>query len=226
MEVEGFMNKKIAVIVAGIDETYQSSILRGIQSAAIKYGFDCYVFVSFTGMKDNKGYDKGEMDIFELPDFSRFDGAILLTNTIDCPPVVNGIFERIKNAGIPAVSMDNNVEGFLHIGIDDCTAMRDITEHFIKVHGFERINYISGPKDNPESVDRLAAFLDVMRENNIEIEEQRIFYGDFRGDSGRDAVEYFMNSDLPMPDAIIINKKLLKRIPLKEKLSVRIILKI
>lgn len=203
MEVEGFMNKKIAVIVAGIDETYQSSILRGIQSAAIKYGFDCYVFVSFTGMKDNKGYDKGEMDIFELPDFSRFDGAILLTNTIDCPPVVNGIFERIKNAGIPAVSMDNNVEGFLHIGIDNCTAMRDITEHFIKVHGFERINYISGPKDNPESVDRLAAFLDVMRENNIEIEEQRIFYGDFRGDSGRDAVDYFMNSDLPMPDAII-----------------------
>lgn len=203
MEVEVLMNKKIAIIVAGIDETYQSSILRGIQSSAFKCGFDCYVFVSFTGMKDNNGHDVGEMNIFKLPDFSRFDGAILLTNTIDCPPVVNDILDRIKSAGIPAVSMDNNVEGLLHIGIDNSTAMRDITEHFIKVHGFERINYISGPKDNPESADRLAAFLDVMRENEIDIDERRIFYGDFRGNSGRDAIDYFMNSELEMPDAII-----------------------
>ena len=95
LEVEILMAKRIAVIVAGIDETYQSSILRGIQSAALKYGFHCYVFVSFTGMKDNKGHDDGEMNIFKLPDFSLFDGAILLTNTIDCPPVVNDILSRI-----------------------------------------------------------------------------------------------------------------------------------
>ncbi len=197
------MGKRIAVIVAGIDETYQSSILRGIQSAALIYDFNCYVFVSFTGMKNNKGHDDGEMNIFRLPDFKRFDGAILLTNTIDCPPVVNDILDRIKNAGIPAVSMDNNVEGHLHIGIDNCNAMRDITEHFIKVHGFKRINYISGPVDNPESADRLAAFLDVMKENDIEIEKQRIFYGDFRENSGRDAIDYFLESELDMPDAII-----------------------
>ncbi|MBR5512483.1 MAG: GGDEF domain-containing protein [Ruminococcus sp.] len=197
------MAKRIAVIVAGIDETYQSSILRGIQSAALKYGFHCYVFVSFTGMKDNKGHDDGEMNIFKLPDFSLFDGAILLTNTIDCPPVVNDILSRIKKAGIPAVSMDNNVEGHLHIGIDNCNAMRDITEHFIKIHGFKRINYISGPMDNPESADRIAAFLKVMKENGIEVEQQRIYYGDFRENSGREAIDYFLEGALDMPDAII-----------------------
>lgn len=197
------MNKRIAVIVAGIDETYQSSILRGIESVASKCGFDCYVFVSFTGMKDNKSHDFGEMNIFRLPDFRRFDGAVLLTNTIDCPPVVSGILDRIKAAGIPAVSIDNKVQGLLHIGIDNCSAMREITEHFIKVHGFTKINYISGPVDNPESADRLNTFLKVTSENNITVEKERIFYGDFRGDSGKEAIEYFLGGELEMPQAII-----------------------
>ncbi len=197
------MNKKVAVIVAGIDETYQSSILRGIKEAASGCGLDCYVFVSFTGMKDNKGHDAGEMNIFRLPDFTRFDGAILLTNTIDCPPVVNDILDRIKKAAIPAVSIDNKVQGLLHIVIDNHSAMREITEHFVNVHKFTKINYISGPADNPESAERLGAFIEVMEENDIPVEEDRIFYGDFRGDSGREAVDYFFNSKLEMPQAII-----------------------
>lgn len=197
------MNRKIAVIVAGIDETYQSSILNGIQSAAAKYNLDCYIFVSFTGMKDNRSHDAGEMNIFKLPDFNNFDGAILLTNTIDCQPVVDDILARIKNAGIPAVSMDNDVKGLLHIGIDNRSAMKKITEHFINVHKFSKFNYISGPTDNPESSDRLSAFLEVLDEYGLEIESDRIFYGDFRSDSGREAVDFFLRSGQDLPQAII-----------------------
>lgn len=197
------MNKKIAVIVAGIDETYQSSILTGIQSSASKFGFNCYIFASFTGVMDNKSHDFGEMNIFKLPDFKFFDGAILLTNTIDYQPAVSDILKRIIAAGIPAVSIDNDVPGLFHIGIDNGSAMREITEHFIKVHGFKRFNYISGPADNPESVDRLEAFLKVLDEHGLTIEDDRIFYGDFRGASGKAAVEYFLRSGDPLPQAII-----------------------
>ncbi len=197
------MNRKIAVIVAGIDETYQSSILNGIKTVASDCNFDCYVFVSFAGMTDNTSHDDGEMNIFKLPDFSSFDGAILLTNTIGYQPVVDDILERIKKAGIPAVSMDNKVEGLLHIGIDNRSAMKEITEHFINVHKFTKFNYISGPKDNPESIDRLNGFLDVLEQHGLTIEEDRIYYGDFRGDSGRIAIEEFCDKRLDLPEAII-----------------------
>lgn len=197
------MNKKIAIIVAGIDESYQSSILRGIQSAAPECGFDCYVFASFTGMMDNMSHDFGELTIFKLPDFTKFDGAVLLTNTIDYQPAVSDILKRIMTAGIPAVSIDNDVPGLLHIGIDNRTAMREITEHFINVHGFTSFNYISGPADNPESADRLQAFLEVLEENNLSIGEDRIFYGDFRAASGKTAVEYFLCNGEHLPQAII-----------------------
>ena len=194
---------KIAVIVAGIDENYQSSILHGIESASEECNLDLIMFSSFSGTMGNLIHDSGEYNIFRLPDFSTFDGAILLTNTIDDKNVVEDIRERIRSAGIPAVSIDDNVEDMYYIGIDNKTAMRRITEHFIKVHGFTKFNYISGPEDNPESQDRLSSFLEVLNENNISIDEDRIYYGDFRAPAGKAAVEYFLHHNPYMPEAII-----------------------
>mgnify|MGYP002508974702 CR=1 FL=1 len=94
---------------------------------------------------DNVRHDTGELNIFKLPDFNDFDGAVLLTNTIDYQYAVNDILRRIKSAKIPAVCIDNDINGLFHIGIDNKNAMREITEHFIKVHGFTKFNYISGP---------------------------------------------------------------------------------
>lgn len=193
----------IAVIIAGIDEEYQNEILTGIEDYAMQQNLNISVFVSFSGVMGNKHHDAGEFNIFNLPDFRLFDGAILLTNTIAYQPVVKSIFSRIKEAGIPAVNIDNDIPDFYHIGIDNAKAMRELTEHFIKKHGCRVFDYISGPKDNPESNERLESFLSVLRENNITIEKERIFYGDFRSHSGREAVEYFMGSGLTVPDAIV-----------------------
>lgn len=193
----------IAVIIAGIDEGYQNTILNGIERFSSNNSINVASFVSFSGVMGNQRHDAGEFNIFNLPDFKKFDGAILLTNTIAYEPVVTDILERIKSAGIPAVSIDNDIPDFYHIGIDNGQAMREITEHMIHEHGYRTFNYISGPKDNPESIARLNSFLKVLEENNIPIEEERIFYGDFRSPSGREAVTEFLNSELSLPQALI-----------------------
>lgn len=193
----------IAVIIAGIDEEYQNEILTGIEEFTSSSCVNTAVFVSFSGVIGNQRHDAGEFNIFNLPDFKLFDGAILLTNTIGYQPVINDILQRIKDAGIPAVSLDNDVKEFYHIGIDNGKAMREITEHFINVHNCKSFGYISGPPDNSESAARLKSFLDVLEKNNLSISENHIYYGDFRSPSGRDAVESFINSDEPMPQAII-----------------------
>lgn len=193
----------LVVIIAGIDEEYQNDILTGIEEFAAEECVNISVFVSFSGVMGNHRHDVGEFNIFRLPDFSLFDGAVLLTNTIAYQPVIDNILRRIRLAGIPAVSIDNDIQSFYHIGIDNGKAMREITEHFISKHKCRCFNYVSGPVDNPESQERLDSFLAVLEENNITIESERIYYGDFRSPSGRDAIEQFMKSDLPMPDAII-----------------------
>ncbi|MDE7138550.1 MAG: GGDEF domain-containing protein [Ruminococcus sp.] len=194
---------RIAVIIAGIDQSYQSTILNGISASAAECSLNVEAFVSFIGSMGNPTHDNGEFNIFNLPDFKNYDGAILLTNTIDYQPVVNDILNRIKEANIPAVSMDYDIPKFYHIGIDNKKAMRKITEHMIKHHGFTKFSYISGPADNPESADRLSAFLESLSENNISIDEKNIFYGDFRSPSGKNGVEYFLKQWTELPDALI-----------------------
>ena len=194
---------RVAVIIAGIDQSYQSEILNGISASAAECSINVEAFISFIGSMGNPVHDTGEFNIFNLPDFRNYDGAILLTNTIDYPPVVDNIISRIKSAGIPAVSMDNDIPELYHIGIDNKKAMRKITEHLINKHGFKNFSYISGPADNPESADRLNSFREVLTENNISIDENNIFYGDFRAPSGKTGAEYFLKQWKNLPDALI-----------------------
>ena len=193
----------IALIIEEIDQSYQSAILSGIASMAAEYSMNVSAFVSFSGAMNNPRHDTGEFTIFSLPDFSQFDGAILLTNTIAYQPVIDDILSRIKAAGIPAVSIDNDIPYLYHIGIDNKTAMRNITEHLINVHNYKSFFYISGPEDNPESADRLSAFCEVVSEHGLILEENDIFYGDFRARSGRIAAEELLSSGRNLPDAII-----------------------
>lgn len=193
----------IAVIIAGIDEGYQNAILSGIESFASDNRINTAVFVSFSGVMGNQRHDAGEFNIFNLPDFTKFDGAILLTNTIDYQPVINDILVRIKNAGIPVVSIDNDIPEFYHIGIDNVTAMRRITEHLISEHNCSTFKYVSGPKDNPESKARLASFLDVLAENNVDFSMDDVFFGDFRAPSGREAAETLIKSKQQLPQALV-----------------------
>lgn len=193
---------KIALIIEEMDQSYQSSILNGIAAAASEFSLNISVFVSFSG-SINQAHAKGEFNIFSLPDFHDFDGAILLTNTLARQSVTNDILDRIKEAGIPAVSIDNDIPYLYHVGIDNKAAMRRITEHLINVHNYKRFAYISGPEDNPESADRLAAFLEVLSEHSISISDDHIYYGNFRSPSGREAVDHFLSLGGELPEAII-----------------------
>lgn len=194
---------KIAVVIEEIGQSYQSAIISGISSGAEKYGLNISAFTSFSGDMDNPRHDMGEFNIFNLPDFSDFDGAILLTNTLSHKVVVNDILERIRIAGIPAVSIDNDLPEFYHIGIDNKNAMRVITEHMITEHNYSRFAYISGPRANPESEDRLEAFCQVIGEHGLKIGKNAIHFGDFRAPSGKAAVEQFIDELPEMPEAII-----------------------
>lgn len=192
----------IAVIASGIDEEYQQSILKGIHRYAAQHHVDIAHFIAFGGILANLKYDQGEYNIFELPNFSLFDGVILLSNTFsdDC---AHSLYTRIREAGIPAVSIDRDLGDMDYIGVDNAPAMEQITRHLIEKHHVRRLNYISGPDSNSESIERLAAFKKVLAEYDIPLEPERIYHGTFRPKDGRVAVDTFLQSDLPFPEAIV-----------------------
>ena len=194
----------IAVFVAGLDEEYQNNIIVGINEFSRKNNINVSYFAAFGGMIESRLFDIGEYSIYGLANLEKFDGAILMTNTINDNTQKEEISQRIKDSGIPAVVFDcDNVSEFYNISIDNTKAMREMVRHVIKEHGAKTINYISGPMSNPEAVERLLAFREVMAENHLPVDEERIYYGEFRRFDGHDAIEEYMQSGLPLPDAFI-----------------------
>lgn len=202
MSIERSVN--IAVIVAGIDEEYQSNIISGINEYTRKNNVNTSYFAAFGGVLSNSRYDIGEYNIYNLIDLNRFDGVILMTNTVCAPSEKERIIERVRSSGIPAVVFDcSDYPDFYNISIDNSGAMKEIVRHVIERHSAKTINFISGPLSNPEAKERYESFLSVMDEYGLPVEEGRIFFGEFRGIDGKKAIDKFIASGESLPDAII-----------------------
>jgi len=195
--------KNIAVLVSCIDEEYQNKILCGITDYAKREGYNVSVFNAFGGNLKSLKQDVGEYNIYNLIDYSRFDGIILLTNTITSEEVKDRIIQSVKESNICTVSIDNTLLDTYNIGIDNFEAMSQMVSHFVEHHKFTKINYISGMDDNCDSQARLDAYKQVLTAHNIPIQEERIYHGNFRYDDGINAIDKFLNSNLERPDAIV-----------------------
>lgn len=198
------MHKHIAVIVAGIDEEYQNSVIEGIIACAKRHDANVSCFAAFGGVISSSKYDIGEYNIYNLVNYREFDGVVLMTNTVCDPGEKKKIIDNVREAGIPGVFLDcDDDPSFYNIKIDNTKAMRDVVQHVITVHGAKKINYISGPLSNPEAQDRYDAFLHVMAENKLIADARRTYFGEFRAQDGEKAVEEMLASKMPLPDAVI-----------------------
>ena len=95
--------KKIVAVVSGLDEEYQYNIFKGINTYAYAHNMNISYVAGFGGMVGSRTFDIGESSIYNLIDYTRFDGAILMTNTFGDTDMRNSIFRKVVAAGIPAV---------------------------------------------------------------------------------------------------------------------------
>lgn len=194
----------VAAFVCGMDEEYPYQIIMGINEYAKKNAMNITYFASFGGIVENNEFDNGEYSIYNLPDYSSFDGAILLTNTFSSSIVRTAIVDKVKAAGIPAVVFEcKDYETFYDISIDNYAVMKELVLHLIKEHGAKTFNFISGPEENYEANERLRAFRDALAENGIEFDEKRLYKGHFRSYDGIKAIDSFLKSRMPLPDAFV-----------------------
>ncbi|MDO5111061.1 MAG: GGDEF domain-containing protein [Clostridia bacterium] len=195
--------KNIAVLSTFIAETHAHQVIAGILECAAEN--DCNVVIYTCKMQYNVSNKTtvGEYMVFDLPDFSQYDGVIVASSTIWTDDVTMEIQRRVKESGVPAVSLERMTHGMHNVLIDNKAAMKELVLHMIQVHGHRRINYIAGVRDNTEAEARFAAYREALEENGIPYEPARVYWGEWSKLNGEAAVGAFMASDLPMPTAII-----------------------
>lgn len=190
--------KKIAIFATGWASDILFNFLEGMRSRLKSYDADMYLFLCYATYGETEHNRHGELNIFNLPDISKFDGVVIITNLIDFPGVVEKIVERCHKAGVPVLSHGRILEGVHNVVTDNITGTRELANHLIKVHGVKKIFFLAGAADNADSNDRLGAVKDICAENGLELKEEDIFYTNWDLSNAQSAArERVKNGELP-----------------------------
>lgn len=198
--------RSIAVVVSGINQEYQSSVLTGAAQYAAEHGIRLCHFADMGGIIGSAAHDIGEYNIYRLIRYAAFDGLLLLGNTVLSAENRAAVFRAAKASGIPAVLVDAKEDFAASVCIDNYHAMRQVVEHMLDVHKCSRVFYLSGPAANPESADRLRAFRDVFAERGLSVPPKMIRMATFTSGDGTAAAESLLEAAKqgdPLPEAVV-----------------------
>lgn len=201
-------NKRIGVLLSGMDRVYQNEICKGIAKAARERQDDVFFFNGL-GIHDSRDSavhinNEGDGNLFRLPDPAYLDGLIFMLTTVS-NPVARRIADRLAAScpNTPLLTMCQPIPGRVDVDFDDERVVRELTGHFITVHGAKNLYFVSGPRGNAVASNRLAAFQAEMRARGLKVENHQVYYGDYTRDSGAMAAQLFLRSGRPLPDAIL-----------------------
>lgn len=197
--------RKIALIMDGrkrfITDAWPVGILQRLHETDEEANL--YIFNSSGNWNSDKDYNAGEYNIYRLPDLTEFDGVILDLNHISSKKILQDVVQRVKKAGIPAISIGFPIEGLYYAGIDNHTEMGKMIGHLHGVHGCSSFWCIMGPADHYESAERTRSLKDYMTEKGIAFSEEDFWYGDLDVKSGMKGFEHLCGCHDGLPDAVL-----------------------
>ncbi len=197
------MKKKVAVFANGWGSDYLQEIVDGIYQKAKKLNIDIFVFVNYSTFVEIDYNNKGEINIFRLPDLSDFDGVILMANSFNRREEIEYMIQTLEKNPVPVVSIEYELDGIDCIGTDNYAGMYELAEHIIYMHDAKNIVFIGGPKEHQESNIRLKAVRDVANKYGVVIKDDDIIYSDWAKNMTQDLFRAWLDKNEALPDAII-----------------------
>lgn len=196
--------KNICVILCDVINHYQEQVCKTITSHAEARGYNIAFFSHFTcyGIDTRNGL--AEANIIHLVPYEQFDGFILCHDTFSNEKAVEQMFEYIeKRTKAPVVTLRRQYKDYSCVLSENAGAIRNMVNHFVDIHGFNRIAFMSGPAEHPDAQKRLEDYKEGLADRGIAYQEELVFYGDFWRKRAKQAVRYFTQELPERPQAII-----------------------
>lgn len=184
----------IAVIVPDISNPYFCNAIKGISREADLNYFD----MIFYDTDENQ-----EKEILILKKIkAQIIKGLIIAPTTDTNEFNGEYLKLLESMGIPIFLMDRDVKysNFDGVFLDNIKGAFDATCALLK-EGHRRIALISGPKTSKPGRDRLHGFQKAFLMNQLEIDEDLIFTGNFRMESGYELTNKILSME-PRPTAI------------------------
>ena len=195
--------RSIALLVGQAYEYYQSSFIEGLLSTLFAADCDVSVFAMYEKYQNTAAREVGETSIFKLVPYERFDGFILMLDTLQTPGLADSIVDAVKSrVKVPVVTVDKLIEGYTCVQPRHYEGIQVLISHLIEEHGYTDIAFLTGKSWHPYSKERLQAFKDCMKQHGLEVGENRVFYGDFWYTSGENLGDKLVKMNGVLPQAV------------------------
>lgn len=199
--------KNIAVLCGEPLDPYSHEILKGAFNASKDMEVNLIVVPGKYYGNDISDFESQfEYQYTSLYSFingKNVDAAVILTGAIgpfSDDPSSRNYFPRFKDKfkGLPVVSIASDVEGWSLIKYDNKNAIKEGVEYLIEEQHCKHIAMVTGEANSEDAIERLNAYKEALLENDMEINENLIVYGNFTRRSKnliRDLIEQHPNVD-------------------------------
>lgn len=193
--------KKIVVLGNGWSPEFDQIVIDGIKKYSKENPIDIHIFISYCS-QGSRDEQKGEINIFHLPDLDTYDGIIVLGNTLYHDERVH-LCDILKKTKTPVISLEYELPGHHYLGSDNYSGMYDLATHLFEDHEVKSIVYISGPANHAEAQERLRAVSDACLKYKVPLNSDNLLYGDFSYYSPVDLMTDYLAVHNSLPDAIM-----------------------
>ena len=195
--------KTIGVFMERSTSEFQNKLCQGLIYEAERLGYNVAIFAAYGNYGQNERYFAGDQTLWEVPVYEDFAGIILALDTIVQQSGRDKVLSFVKSrCHCPIISVREIVDGVNNLLVDNKTCMNGIVDHFVQDHGFTRLSFMTGPKEQWFARERLECFLKKMEEYNLPVTEHQIFWGDFWKNKGKEACDWFLQAE-ERPQAIL-----------------------
>ena len=166
----------LGLILGNINPDFEYDITQGVNKYASEKRINVVTLVSTT--PSNTLSDR----VFDSYKFMGIDGFIIIYGSlISFKNSVDGQNFLDKFKDIPYVIVQDNykVPNKSNLIVDNKKGMSKCIEHLIVDHKYKNILYVSGPKDNFDSIERLDAYIETMEKYGLVVNNNMIAYGNF-----------------------------------------------
>ena len=199
----GSKDKVIAVVLACFSNDEQLRIMKKIAAESGKHHCKTVFFSTLTDFYFDDLNDAGEKKIFEAVCVERFDAIVLMSESFKQDAEQIAMVKRAHEAHVPVIAVDKPMEGSVNLAFDYGDTFREIVKHMVEFHGYRTINFMGGIPGNDFSEERLNVFKEVLAENNIPLDEKRIYYGYFWENPTQTAMDKMLQDGLDGVEAVI-----------------------
>ena len=195
--------KRVAVLLGQPEEYAYELFLQGFLKEAFELNMDVCVFAMYIKYQNSPSRSIGDSSIFTLVNYDAFDCIVVLADSIQTKGVANRIEESLhKTYKGKVLFVDQESQYYPSLHIDNYNPEKKVVDHLIEVHGKRDIAFLTGKAWHPHSKIRLQAYRDSLEQHGIEVNESRIFYGDFWYTSGESLADNLMAKDNTLPEAV------------------------